>query len=913
MADQLRELKNMVGAVLADTPRPTPSLIRERIQQVRALYLGVTDEQAEKLAREFEAMHGVTMEIGSKLEEKGFEQWLVHARADIDFYYWGRYQKLLGKKEFSGQVLATLDDVTNRTLGLLENPDKRGKWDRRGMVVGHVQSGKTANYTGLICKAADAGYRIIVIIAGIHNNLRSQTQMRIEEGFIGRNSSNLMSNSPHEDSVIGVGRFDSRRRPNVFTTTLRDFDKATATSLGIPLQNLKEPVVFVIKKQYNTLKNLLEWLREHNMRYETSSIDEPMLLLDDEADNASINIKRGSDEVSRINGQIRQILGVFDRSCYVGYTATPFANIFIEPDTVDAMFGEDLFPRDFIINLDPPGNYFGATRVFLDESDEQEQIKKSIIRYIEDNGDWLPLKHNKQTVVSWLPESLIQAIRTFIVARAIRIARGQAGDHNSMLVNVSRFVNVQRQVRNELHDLISHITVNIRVNGAKEEKEALLDLEIKALHDVFSREYRETCNIQWKEVRQHLLASISPIDVIEVNSQASGSLDYAAYEKGRNVIAVGGLSLSRGLTLEGLLVSYFLRNSQMYDTLMQMGRWFGYRPGYEDLCRIWMLEEAEGWYTHIAASIEELRDEFRRMEAQNATPREFGLKVRSHPDTLIVTARNKMGSGERSVVSIGLGNQFIETAILRLDQSSRQINLQAVLHLADTMRKQSFAPEMGKVPKEAAGGRLVRRVPVDIILDFLAAFQNHPGSPLTETEPVRRYIEDRAATELAIWDVLFAGVQKSSESSLIYNGLGFELFCQRRTPGSRTDSKTLFVTNKQRVSSRGIEKVGLSDEQIRKTEEKYRNANPPRDGRTPNYPDHVFRHVRTYPLLVVHLLAIGKKDEDLSGNEPVAAWSISFPVTKREEKKVEYVVNTTWFRERYQDEVDDDEMEGDDD
>ena len=913
MMEQLQELKNMVGAVLADTRLPTPSLIRERIEQVRKLYPGITDEQAEKLARDFEAMHGVTMELGAKLEETGFTQWLGHVRADIDFYYWGRYKKLLGKKGFSGQVLATLDDVTNRTLGLLENPDKQGKWDRRGMVVGHVQSGKTANYTGLICKAADAGYRVIIVIAGIHNNLRSQTQMRIDEGFIGRNSSSLLSNNPREESVIGVGRHDSRRRPNVFTTTLRDFDKATATNLGIPLQNLREPVVFVIKKQHNTLKNLLEWLREQNMRYETSSIDEPMLLIDDEADNASINIKRGSDEVSRINGQIRQILGVFNRSCYVGYTATPFANIFIEPETDDEMYGEDLFPRDFIISLDPPDNYFGAQRVFLNEADEPHQNKSSIIRYIEDNGDWLPLKHKKDVTVEGLPGSLEQATRAFIVARAIRIARGQTEQHNSMLVNVSYVINVQRQVRNELHELVNRIGANIRVNGSRKTKDALLDPEIKALHEVFIREYSETCDLQWRDIQQHLLASISPIDVIEINSQAPGSLDYTEYESGRNVIAVGGFSLSRGLTLEGLLISYFLRNSQMYDTLMQMGRWFGYRPGHDDLCRIWMQEEAEGWYTHIAASIEELRDEFRRMETLNATPREFGLKVRSHPDTLIVTARNKMGSGEHSVVSIGLGNQFIETAILRRDQINRQINLRAVHHLADRMRKQFLAPEKGEVPKEAAGGRLVRKVPVDLVLDFLAAFQNHPGSPLTETEPVRRYIEDRADTELEKWDVLFAGLQKKTEKSLIYDGLGFDLVCQRRAPGNRSDLETLFITNKQRVSSRGIEKVGLTEQQIDEAMEKYRSDHAPRKGKTLNFPDRIFRHKRTSPLLVIHLLAIGNEDEDLSDNEPVAAWSISFPVTQHEEKKVEYMVNTTWFRERYMDEIDDDEMGGDDD
>jgi hypothetical protein len=248
MSNELQDLSDMVSAWLAKR-MPSPEMIREQIQKVRALYPSVTDEEAEQLALEFETVHGVTMSIGSTLENEGFEKWLDDARANIDTYFWDRYRRLLGEKGFSGQVLATLDSVTDRTLGLLENPKKEGQWDRRGMVVGHVQSGKTANYTGLICKAADAGYEVIIVIAGIHNNLRSQTQMRLDEGFIGFDSAQLLSNREEAQSVIGVGRYDSTRRPNAFTNSLRDFNKATATSIGIPLENLREPAVFVIKKK----------------------------------------------------------------------------------------------------------------------------------------------------------------------------------------------------------------------------------------------------------------------------------------------------------------------------------------------------------------------------------------------------------------------------------------------------------------------------------------------------------------------------------------------------------------------------------------------------------------------------------------------------------------------------------------
>ena len=893
------KLKMMVGALLG-SELPTQEKIHEYVSQARPVCPAVTDEEAEDLVRWFETVHGVTMSDGAALQEAGFEPWLENARSELEPYYWDRYRQLLVSRDFSGQVLATLDSVTDRILGLLENPAKEGEWDRRGMVMGHVQSGKTANYTGLVCKAADAGYRVIIIIAGLHNNLRNQTQRRIDEGLVGFDRTGTQGGRLPIQNLLGVGRFDSRRRPNAFTTSQRDFNRTIADSIGIPLQNLSEPAIFVIKKNPNTLRNLIEWLTAHNAQQGTSTVCEPMLLIDDEADNASINIRHGQNEVSRINGQIRELLRLFDRSCYVGYTATPFANIFIDPDSEDTMLGDDLFPRDFIVSLDPPDNYFGATKVFIENSEHT-------VHHVDDNADLLPLKHPIHHHVTGLPETLETAVRVFVVARAIRLARGQVGKHNSMLVNVSRFLTVQRQIRNEIHTLVDRIRRSARVNGAKRPTKALRDPEIAALFQAFENHYAGTCDVSWSDIQTHLHDSASAVKVIEVNSQSSDSLDYVEYEKtGLNVIAVGGFSLSRGLTLEGLVVSYFLRNSMMYDTLLQMGRWFGYRDGYEDLCRVWMPEEAQGWYTHITESIDELREELARMQSVNATPTEFGLRVRSHPDTLIVTARNKMGSGRRLKVLIGLANSFVETAILWRDSSSLEMNRQAAISFAEKLRQHGFAPENGE---RLNGGRLVRRAPVEAVDAFLMAFRNHEGSVTTQIDPVRRYIRERRTDELVEWDIFFPGItpERKQSDSLVDSSLGFRLICQRRAAGSRSDNATLMITNKQRVSSRGIERTGLTSKEIRDAQEQYRQLFP---GRT-NFPDWIYRKVRTRPLLVVHLLAVGKKDEDLSKEKPVVAWSISFPTTRREEKKVEYVVNTTWYEEHYGDE--DDEEAGDDD
>lgn len=332
MTDKVAQLDGMVSQLIASQDRPTEESIRETIATVRILpiFSEVSDEDAELLARELEERIGISMGIGAVIGETDFKPWLNDARADglIEPYYWNRYRKLLEQKRLPKDVVTSTDHVTDRILDRMGNPRDRTAWDRKGMVVGHVQSGKTANYTGLVCKAADAGYRLIVVIAGIHNNLRNQTQARIDEGFIGRDTGRLeMAETRNRPRYIGVGTFDHRRSPVSLTTTLRDFNKGTATTNTSEIASYSVPVVLVIKKNYRTLSNLIDWLREHSTGRYSEMVDQPMLLIDDEADNASINIQYGRDEVSRINGQIRDLLGLFQRSCYVGYTATPFANI----------------------------------------------------------------------------------------------------------------------------------------------------------------------------------------------------------------------------------------------------------------------------------------------------------------------------------------------------------------------------------------------------------------------------------------------------------------------------------------------------------------------------------------------------------------------------------------------------------
>lgn len=889
---QYEMLRSAIKLGVAKEARPTPELIRDMINQYRIIPpYAVPDEDVERLAREIESQLDIQMTLGSVVQDEGFVEWYPSAKAGIEPYYWDRYRQLMEEKNFPSKVLATLDLVTDRITGLLQDPKLGGPWDRRGMVVGHVQSGKTANYTGVICKAADAGYKLIVVIAGIHNNLRNQTQQRIDEGFIGKDSA-----VPHNPTVaprpFGVSRFANRYTPYTLTSATSDFNARIAEQVGGNITSFNVPVVLVIKKNSSTLKNLTNWLRAHNTGWTKDLVDAPMLLIDDEADNASINTSKNPGEATRINTQIRELLNLFNRACYVGYTATPFANIFISPDT-DEKLKADLFPKHFIVTLDAPNNYFGAERIFGDESGDR------FLRAITDNEDSLPLVHKIDQTITDLPESLSAAVRTFVLARTLRVLRGQGASHSSMLVNASRFTAVQQQLRDVIHDYLDKLTRAVRHDGAKEEEAALQNQHIRDLRDTWEAEYSHL-EFGWSEVQGQLLDAAAPIRVVEVNSRSSGNLAYDAHkETGLQVIAVGGFSLSRGLTLEGLTVSYFLRNSTMYDTLLQMGRWFGYRPGYEDLCRIWMTPQARGWFEHISESIEELRDELRRMERANMTPEEFGLRVRTHPDTLIVTARNKMGTGQKVPVTVGLSNKFIETYALRRSAEDIEHNRRIALDLI-----RSVASEDGEGTLHAANGpyhRLWTNVPGEQVEGFIRSYRNHERALQTQSDAVADFIHEGLAHELAAWDVAVVGKSASGELDI-----DFDVVCQERAVGVGSLGKSfILVGEKNRVSSRGVERIGLSDEARHEALVAFRQE----DGRgeRDNAPDRIYRAHRERPLLLIQPLDLREADEKLRGPHPVA-WGISFPETTFAYRTATYIVNSTWW----QDYIGDSE-EGDDD
>jgi len=905
-------LSTLIGRFAAQDSTPLIDDIRTLAEQLAPMlgYTGpigpVVEEARENIS------HRLGEGVSLVLTDADHDPDWVRKR-DIKWTYADNYERYLREENLPGKVVETLMQVSLKVASHLQDPLKEGRWDRRGLVIGHVQSGKTANYLGLVARAADAGYRFIVIVAGIHNNLRMQTQERVDAGFVGRVSSSIVRErlkQRGQTPSIGVGNYSGHPHPVTLTTTDSDFRKAIANTTGSALKDWSKPVVIVIKKNVSTLRALNGWLKDFNREVgQTQIADVPMLFVDDEADNASVNTNKPELSPTSTNRLIRETLALFHKSSYVGYTATPFANIFINPDAYDNDTLQDLFPRHFIHCLDAPTNYFGSDRIFLDGDRSKRHL-----RAIRDCEDVIPLSHPKDHGVDELPGSLRQAIRTFFLVRAIRNIRMQDGKHSSMLINVSRFTDVQKEVRRLVETYRTTLSEAIEANAALPEGVALRNAHLRELRATWEEEFAE-CEEDWPEIQAQLHRAASSIRTIVVNSKSDEGLNYAEYaERGEalSVIAIGGLSLSRGLTLEGLAVSYMYRNTRMYDTLLQMGRWFGYRPGYEDLCRVWLSDESIGWYSHIAESTEELRGSIKEMNRVGASPETFGLMVQSHPDALLVTAANKMRDAQELPLSVSYDGKLVETHVVPDAVAATDHNTDLYQALWSTLSNHHADKRVVSAGLSKPYCEVWRNVPVEVISNFLASFTAHPDRKPGIASAIG-YLQ-KTQGDLATGDIAFMSLKGETANPLLLGD--FRMQVQRRSAGLEKGGKTVrkplsaggfYVTNKQRVAGPGDESVGLDAAEI----EMARRIAVDDDRKAPI--DRHFRNVRVRgrPLLMLHLLEITDPlDGDKTLLERVPALGISFPHTGLY-KTVEYVVNKVMLDQLRAD-LEDGPDEGDD-
>lgn len=859
--------------------------------------------------------------------------WL-EAERKKDWTYWQRYSEYM-EARIPWTALDALDLATDEVLSQLEDPTREGAWDRRGLVVGHVQSGKTGNYTGLICKAADAGYKIIIVLAGLHNNLRAQTQIRLDEGFLGFATIADADELP----AIGVGLIDKDLsvRPNAATnrSDKGDFNTVVASRMNISPE--QRPWLFVVKKNKTVLELLLHWIRNRVANHvdpETGRklvTNLPLLVIDDESDHGSVDT--GEDivdefgapdlehEPKTINRLIRSILHNFSRKAYVGYTATPFANIFIHDRGVTQEHGPDLFPAAFITSLAAPSNYVGPGRVFGSASSTPEDLP--MVRPLKNDEfqTWMQPRHKNGYRPRWqgedrVPDSLAEAIRSFVYACSVRKLRGQGSKHSSMLIHVTRFTSVQNAVVNQVskyvQDLKGRYTRGIELAELeafmrKEYEEAFLPgmqgirsalVEGEALED-----------FSWADIRAVLPNVLSDIRVSEINGSAKDALDYAENDgTGLKVIAIGGDKLARGLTLEGLCTSYFLRTARMYDTLMQMGRWFGYRDGYLDVCRLYTSKEMVEWFGHIADAAEELRQEFDNMVAVGATPKQFGLRVKSH-SVLTVTSRAKMRNAR--AMQLTYSGDLLQTIVFPNRKADITANFKATdrfiaeLGPSKDLNLQIFVPDGQKW-----NGHLWRDVPALSIISFLRDYKTHQASFRIMSPLIADFIEEmNKGRELTSWTVALIGKDSGPDDRpRTVGGCSVNMLHRQRTTEheDRYSIRTLISPRDQAIDLTEAEwkaALDLSQKTWRNDTDRNEGKEPPSEPRGPQIRRVLGEGVaeadipprRERGLLMLYLLdPVGAGVDELKDADPVVAWAISFPssTSERRVSNSRYIANS---------------------
>ncbi len=893
----------------------TSSVTLKQIEEIANMILLLPTYDSvnkEELIRQLKTLYNIRVDNFRIIEaSERRRKWINDAKGGIEWKFWNRYREFLQfEKNYPDNVLAQLDKLTDRVLDGLFNPRMEEGISKYGLVVGQVQSGKTSNYTGLICKAADAGFKLIIVLAGVHNNLRSQTQLRLDEGFLGFDTQHQRA-FDNDGIKIGVGKISQKGVAHSLTSSL-DKGDFSATAVGFSF-NTTDPIIAVVKKNSTVLSKLYSWLSAQAIELPDGSriIDnKSLLLIDDEADNASINTKPDEDPATAINQRIREILSLFHKSGYVGYTATPFANIFI-PITED-----QLFPRDFIINLPAPSNYIGPEKIFgirpPDEDETPDNTLPIVVR-INDYQELIPNGHKKNSPLpDEIPDSLNLAIRCFILTCAVRRLRGQVNVHNSMLIHTSRFINWQNHITGLIEGVFDTYRRGIEFNSQNVLSEFRNsfenDRQYEYLHNdnIYKETYKSYKTVSgeilinnpeidsrvkvhtWDEVYPFLHDAASRISVREINGGSGDALNYFDHKDGLSVIAVGGDKLSRGLTLEGLSVSYYLRASRMYDTLMQMGRWFGYRPGYVDLCRLFTSRELNEWFCHITLASEELRGEFDYMaDVAGSTPEQFALKVRTHPGVLQISASNKIRRA--ATVQVSWAGKLVESYQLNKARTVIDKNIEVT---------KEFIKSLGAEFQANSNNYLWNRISVEKLHPFMSRFKVAESLKRVDPSYLLQYIgKQNNYNELTMWNIgVMSKHNTKNRFKIEITGKTIDIGLWERTNDDKKEDATTYYIRKNHIISPKDEFIDLSEEEysraLERTNEFYKRNNNGEEYKY-DYPKgeivrNEFRKSNTALLLIYFLDPRGAGI--IEHDNPIVGFAISFPGS-RNNAVVEYAVH----------------------
>ena len=747
----------------------------------------------------------VVLERGSTIVDNDPK---IHTKwdpSDFKRFYWRKQREFLittlskrNGQEDASKIINSIDFETETILRNMENP-ARQSFNSKGLVVGYVQSGKTANFTALISKAADVGYRFVIVLAGIHDELRQQTQIRIDKELTGHNNLTL------EGNFIEWNELEESKRWLNLTSAgwLSGMETGEFSGRGINkfndvFLNKKRPVIAIVKKNVKILDRIIKWINQSD---ESDRINVPILIIDDEADQASIdgNSNKPDTDPAKTNAKIRSIINLFQRSSYVGYTATPFANVFIKHDTDHNTLGDDLYPRNFIHSLPEPNGYFGTRKIFHDSLDD------FFVKVIND-----PKNDRKYLADSGIiTDDLRSAIISFFISIVIRRFRGAEDAPMSMMINIDHRVSKMNRVGIMVKN---YVTVEL----PKFLKEVdILEIYDKYISDSETLNNKLATNNKFydknKIIEEVLILIKSKAVLVKtLNSGNEDKLDYAK-EPSMKVIAVGGNKLSRGLTLDGLTITYYLRESKQFDTLLQMGRWFGYRKGYEDLVRIYTSKILWKQFKDLAIVELEFRENIQEMIEDDKTPKEFAIGV-TQILGLLPTAKNRLGAAE---LQSNYGGSQVTIKKLTLDNV---VIIDQNLNYTFSLISDLFAltSKPSKSSKNKHSTILFQNVPIKPIKQYINNFQiakDTDGSYLEfNREDLIRYITKKEETLFSTWNVAIVSIGIDDDADTIELNHEYKI-----KPVNRARLKTSPINgayNIKAVSSKSDRKIDLAPDAI---------------------------------------------------------------------------------------------------
>ena len=709
---------------------------RTPLDAANRLAMQFPEPSVRSVLREYEERLGRirTLTDPPSLSDPDLQSWYPGPSHDDRF--WPALYRSLGARSWPDKerVLSDLDKASTKVLSFM-TPPGADTIKTRGLVLGYVQSGKTTNFTALISKAADVGYRLFVVLSGTTNALRRQTQIRLDDDLVALNHQHWIS----------------------LTSADRDFGDVQAANVNSFLTDYAtQKTLCVIKKNAYRLNRLLGWLGGA-----TPSILRtcPVLLVDDEADQASLNSAARPDERTTINRLLIRLLTALPKVAYVGYTATPFANVFVDPEVP-----EDLYPRDFIVDLPRPVEYFGPERFFgrerlsLDESGEDVDGIDAIRTVSDDEARSLQPQTAAARATFDPPfcESLKAALEYFLLATAARYVRGQTGAHSTMLIHTTGYTRIHHAFAPKIDFFLSEMGAEVTKGSESLRKRLAAIWESESVAVPASGFGLQA--VPFDRVWNALSLVLQRAGVRVENSVSERRLDFG--DDPQVCVAIGGNVLSRGLTLDGLVVSFFIRSATAYDTLLQMGRWFGYKRGFEDLCRIWMTDELKSYFYDLATVEQEIRYDIARYERDGLTPTQFAVRIRTHPQ-LSITSKLKMQHARSCSMSYS-GRQVQTIQFRYLDAQWLQSNLEAGRTLIAASLNAGHRPE-----KVSAQHWLIQSVPVHSVLRFLDTYNAHPSSLTLRRDLLSGYIKDQNSNnELLEWNVCVLGQERTDLGSI---------------------------------------------------------------------------------------------------------------------------------------------------